>query len=315
MDEELNELKSAVNMVEYAASSGYWVDKAKSCRRSTVMRHDNGDKIVLSRGSKWWIYFSARDDHDNGTIIDFIQKRQGQNLGRIKQQLRSWLGRPEPQRVERKYKTLTNAKRDVAAVDRYIRSTTPISDTGYLQSRHIPSEVIFGPRFEGTVRQDRRGNTVFLHRNAGGLCGAELKNTGFTGCPKDSLKGIWHSRLYENDTRLVLCESGIDSLSYHVLFGKPGDRYISLAGNFSPEQQDIVERAIAKMPPQSHIVAAFDNDNPGHHYSEVIETMLPEDKIFQRDIPQRKDWNDDLKAIKENQPEPDRFQRPSMMRC
>lgn len=314
MDQELNDIKAAVNLVEYAASQGYWVDKAKSCRRTTVMRHDNNDKIVLSRGSKWWIYFSTRDDKDNGTIIDFIQKRQGQNIGQIKQQLRAWLGRPEPQRVEHKFKALTNAKRDREAVRRYIQSTTPITDTAYLKSRHIPPEVIFGPRFDGTIRQDRRGNTVFLHRNTTGFCGAELKNVGFTGCPKDSLKGIWHSRLYEQDNRLVLCESGIDNLSYHVLHGDPNDRYISLAGNFSPEQQQIVKRAIDKMPPQSCIVAAFDNDREGHKYSETIESMVPPDKIFQRDIPISKDWNDDLKATRENN-NPAQIQRPSMQRC
>lgn len=83
MDQELNELKAGVNLVEYAASVGYWVYKAKSCRRSTVMRHDNGDKIVFSSGSKCWIYFSARDDQDNGTIVDFIQKRGGLLIVRI----------------------------------------------------------------------------------------------------------------------------------------------------------------------------------------------------------------------------------------
>jgi len=39
------------------------------------MRHRDGDKIVIARNdtSGAWVYFSVRDDRDNGTIIDFLQ--------------------------------------------------------------------------------------------------------------------------------------------------------------------------------------------------------------------------------------------------
>jgi hypothetical protein len=295
MDQELTDLKGSVNLVEYAAGQGYWVDKQKSCRRSTVMRHDNGDKIVLSRNPKCWMYFSTRSDSDNGTIIDFIQNRQGQNIGQIKKQLRQWLGRPESQRVETKYKKLNTQKRNPESVRRYIESTSALSNSAYLQSRHIPACVIFGERFCGTICQDRRGNSVFLHRNAGGLCGAELKNHHFTGCPKDSLKGIWHSRLYPTDRRIIFCESGIDALSYHVLRGMPFDRYISLAGNFSLDQQKI-------------------NDGAGHRYAQTIEAMVAKDKTFQRDIPTQKNWNDDLKALHQSKERTIHLHRPSMLR-
>ncbi len=314
MDEELNKLKAAVNLVEYAAGMGYWVDKSKSCTRTTVMRHDNGDKIVLSRGNKHWIYFSARDDRDNGTIIDFIQKRQGQNLGQVKKNLREWLGKPQPERVEAKYKKADARPRDVKSVQRYLQSTTQINDTTYLQSRYITPETIFGPRFDGTIRQDRRGNAVFMHRNLEGFCGAELKNNGFTGCPKDSQKGVWHSRLYKEDRRLILCESGIDNLSYHTLHGEPNDRHISLGGNFGPDQQELVRRAINKMPPGSCIVAAFDNDNEGRKYSRIIEAMVPGSMNFKRDIPCCKDWNEDLKNIHETETAPEQTKKPSMQR-
>ena len=41
------------------------------------MRSPDGDKVVIAvNGSNGhWIYFSVRDDADNGTIIDFIQNR------------------------------------------------------------------------------------------------------------------------------------------------------------------------------------------------------------------------------------------------
>jgi hypothetical protein len=315
MDAELDRLKAVVNLVEYVAAQGYWVDKRKSCRRTTVMRHDNGDKIIISQGKSCSIYFSARDTTDNGTIVDFIQKRMGLNLGQTKTHLRQWLGEPRPVLVEKKYRSPDNSKRNIEKVKRYLNSTKPISNTTYLQSRCITPDVIYSPRFNRTIRQDSRGNTVFLHRNIKGICGAELKNNDFTGCPKDSLKGIWHSNLTEDDNRLILCESSIDNLSYHILHGQDLDRHISLAGNFSPEQEDIVKRAIARMPSGSTIVAAFDNDAEGHKYNDKVKTMVPTDKNFERHTPQKKDWNADLKAL--HQPSQNmvkQHHRPSMVR-
>ena len=53
------------------------------------MRHGNGDKIIISREDDGhYVYWSVRDDSDNGTIIDFVKYRQNsRNLS------------PNPQRV------------------------------------------------------------------------------------------------------------------------------------------------------------------------------------------------------------------------
>jgi len=40
-----------------------------------------------------YVYFSVHDDADNGTVIDFAQKRKGLNLGQVRKELRSWVGR------------------------------------------------------------------------------------------------------------------------------------------------------------------------------------------------------------------------------
>jgi hypothetical protein len=38
-----------------------------------------------------WIYFTIGEDTDNGSIIDFVQKRKGGNLGDVRRALRPWL--------------------------------------------------------------------------------------------------------------------------------------------------------------------------------------------------------------------------------
>lgn len=48
--DELERFKTAINLTEYAAGQGYLLDRRASSRNSVVMRHPNGDKIVIARG-------------------------------------------------------------------------------------------------------------------------------------------------------------------------------------------------------------------------------------------------------------------------
>ena len=80
---DYSRFKQDINLSQYAAYLGYEMDKKKSTRSSVAMRHGNGDKVIISKRGKMWIYFSVHDEGDNGTIVDFIQKRTGQGIGDI----------------------------------------------------------------------------------------------------------------------------------------------------------------------------------------------------------------------------------------
>ena len=100
--DELERFKTAINLTEYAAAEGYQIDRRASSRNSVVMRHPGGDKMVIARGEEdHWIYFSVRDDSDNGSIIDFIQHRRRCSIGEVRRELRPWVGgsfvRPVPE--------------------------------------------------------------------------------------------------------------------------------------------------------------------------------------------------------------------------
>jgi len=81
---ELAGFKRSINLTEYAASTGYELDKRESSRNSAVMRHPNGDKIIIARQAENWVYFSVRDDDDNGSIIDFVMRRQAGGMGQAR---------------------------------------------------------------------------------------------------------------------------------------------------------------------------------------------------------------------------------------
>jgi len=91
-NDELEQFKSRINLVEYAQTQGYQVDRKESSENSKVLRHGNGDKIVVVTGQNGHgIYFSVRDDRDSGSIIDFVQKRVGASLGQTRKALRPWI--------------------------------------------------------------------------------------------------------------------------------------------------------------------------------------------------------------------------------
>ena len=82
-DPELESFKTGIDLRIYAAALGYELDRRESWRGSSVMRDPKGDKVIVKRDTdQHYVYFSVRDEADNGSIIDFVMPRKGFNLGR-----------------------------------------------------------------------------------------------------------------------------------------------------------------------------------------------------------------------------------------
>lgn len=93
--DELERFKREINLVAFAEAQGYELDRQESSRSSVVMRHSGGDKIVIATNENGHgIYFSVRDETDNGSVIDFLQYRQGLSLGHVRKALREWITAP-----------------------------------------------------------------------------------------------------------------------------------------------------------------------------------------------------------------------------
>jgi hypothetical protein len=93
VDSELSAFKGSIDLRAYATAHGYQLDRKESWRGTSVMRHPlSNDKVIIKRGMDGhYLYFSVRDDRDNGTIIDFVQFRQGLSLGAVRKELRPWI--------------------------------------------------------------------------------------------------------------------------------------------------------------------------------------------------------------------------------
>jgi Protein of unknown function (DUF3991)/Toprim-like len=266
-----------------------------------VMRHPNGDKIIISRKPDGhYTFCSVRTDRDSGTIIDFIQNRRRTNLGAIRKELRSWLGTSAstlPSLPE-----LPKTPKDRNAVRSRYASMRLAECHPYLErERGIPTLALKYWRFHGRIKIDGHGNAVFPHFDSDGLCGYELRNNDFKGFASGGTKGLWLSKTSEADRRLVICESAIDAVSFAVLHSDGHARYTSIGGKLNPVQPELIRRQIALLPQSSGVVAAMDADDAGRQLADVIrqcvDTVGRSDLSFRRDEPIGfKDWNDQLRG-------------------
>ena len=298
---ELETFKREIDLRQLAVSLGYEIDRRESWRGSTVLRR-GADKIVVKRnGNGHYVFFSVREDEDCGTVIDFVERRQNLSLGAVRKVLRPWIGRPA---ILMPLPALEPTSSDRIRVECAYRGMADVSQYPYLeQERCLPAVVLWSPRFVGRMRMDCRGNTVFQHFDAAGLCGYEIKNRGFTGFAAGGEKGLWFSHTRRDDRRLILTESAIDALSHAALFPDTEDqtRYASLGGKPSRRQMGLLQATIAKLPEGAEIVAAFDADPAGRRLADEIREVVANvasrtersDLTFKSHLPTQEgeDWN------------------------
>jgi hypothetical protein len=311
-DSELDAFKTAIDLRQLAASKGYQLDPRESWRGSAVMRQ-GGDKIIIKRANNGhYVYCSVRDETDNGTVIDFLQKRGRPNLGEVRKELRRWIGASgeRPPLPLADLPALEKTSPDRLAVQAAFEKAHDDPACSYLEeTRALPAGIGSTPRFRDRVRLDERKNVLFPHFDDQGLCGFELKNRNFTGFSEGGTKGLWLSHQTAKDRRLVLCESGIECLSHATLFADALTRYASIGGKPSPVQLSLIAWQIGILP-AGEVVASMNADAEGRKLAEVVRQAFDQthrgDLTFRIQEPELEgsDWNDLLKSRHSESPLP-----------
>ncbi len=314
MDHELDRFKRDVNLTEFAAGRGYrLVDRERaaegkwrgSTQASVSMRHpDTNDKIIIRRDRDGhWTYFSVRDDRDNGTVVDFLQRRGHAGLGAVRKELRSWLRVDRPKLPIELYRPSVQIQERDEAAAAAAYSNARAARCRYLEDRGISREVAADRRFAEAYRLGDRGNVLFPHRDpaTGLVVGFEIKNRGFTSFASGGRKTFWISDARPDDARLVVVESSIDAFSYHQLFPHQHSRYLSTGGAVGPEALALIGAAIASMPVGAEVVSATDADGGGERLHKQLEVAGGR-PLRRHASPLPKDWNDYLQSLERTLP-------------
>lgn len=309
--EELEQFKTAINLVSYAEFHRYQINQKKSTRNCVVMKGDRGDCILIGidKNDGHYFYTSLSDPSDCGSIVDFVQKRSGVNLGGVRQELRPWLSGFKF--VEQLLPKVFPATKDYFSIlvrlIRYEDNVNEVPQHPYLIKRKIRPTVTGSDRFHGAIYQDESGNVIFPHGDGLNLTGYEIRNQDLKRFSKGGSKAVWRSHTRRSDTALVVCESPIDCLSYYqIKDSNKNYRYISTGGNISESQRAVIAEAFREM----HIlggaiILATDNDDAGRRLAEELKALAPTSSciIFDSPAPQYgKDWNDVLFSRANNRP-------------
>lgn len=302
-DPELERFK-ALNLGELAASYGYAIDRRESSRSSLVMRHADGDKIIIATGEDGHaVFFSVHADA-SGSVIDFVMHRQGGSLGYARKTLRAYVPSSFPTAHPAAIPKPRPIPHDRAVLVAQWHRFAPYRG-GYLEGRGLTAATVNVAA--DRIRADERGNVVFRHDDREGLTGWEVKNRGFTGFAAGGRKALFALRVdvpaSAAPPRVVVAESAIDALSYHQRNPAPA-LLLSFGGGLSPEQEELLRQVLTQYP-AAGIVTATDNDDQGEAFAATIAAIRP-DAIRARP-PTGKDWNDVIKPravrqIERNEP-------------
>ena len=302
---ELARFKTDINLVEFACNRyGYRRERRESSVTSHVLRNEvTNDKVVVGRDKDGhWIYFSIRDARDNGSVVDFVQRRGTRSLGGVRAELRSWLGTPRPDPGPDQRPPTRPIERDRLAIAASAAQLPAATNCPYLNARGIRPETLQDARFAATWTTVRT-NALFLHRDDDGVSGWEIKGSQYTGFCKGGTKTLWQSNpVGPNPSVIVLTESAIDALSHAQLHHPKPDgspHYMSIGGNPNSTQLELLERAIRALPDRGVVVAAFDNDTGGANLTATIADLARSHHdrgiALKRHMPPfSKDWNEHL---------------------
>ena len=315
--EEVQRFKVGINLTEYAASAGYALDRAGSSAACVAMKGPAGDKILIARARDLhWIYCSVSDPQDQGTIIDFVQRRSRIGLGEVRRLLRPWsqhgggvavpgapLNRPP---AEAWVADVSPSEPDPQAVRAGFEGLKPLTGPHpYLTARGVPAGVYLGRPFRGRVLMDARGNAVFPHYgDEREVVGWEAKNRGFTGFSKGGTKGLFVGLSVPVVSRVVVVESAIDALSYAALHPDAEAVHASTSGVLNPQQPRLLRRLFGRLRAGGEVVVATDHDAGGEALADQIgriHAALPSATTSlrrHRPAAAGTDWNDELQAAR-----------------
>lgn len=296
MDDEL-ETFLRLDLRDYLTAEGWELDQAESTRDSFKFRRGSHVLIVREREDGVWQYFNPQDPQDNGTIIQYLQRRNGVGftLGHVRKHLR---GKPRGGMVPKWARAARVPKPlDLAAVAARWEAAQPVFDLPhYLEGRNITAATVAA--FAASLRMDKRGNVLFSHTNdAGQVVGYEISGPDFKGFSKGGVRVL--CRLGPIDggepVKIALVESGVDALSLAQLVGRRDALFVSTGGALSPHTLNAIKSAAARYP-VAEILLAFDADEAGESYARQVTQALEGRDGVRRVAPQAKDWNDILQA-------------------
>lgn len=309
---ELERVKKEVNIINYALSRGYQVNKKKSCRRYMVLDQGKGTPKLLMPTSPnnkgYWFYKSLNDDKDKGTIVDFMLQR-GHSYKEIAQLSNPTLSTPVidlqrdlPEQIQ------DPALQQELAQAKFARFSSGWGIT-YLEKRGI--EPVTHQGIKG-IKVNSQGAIFGLYdkiniQGEGRLCSTIEYQLQPDGSSKKRFqkalpRGLSILPPSKAVKEIVVTESPVESLSHKQLHGTAHTLYLATCGSIGRKIAHILEEVFQQAKQQGiGVTLGFNNDEEGKRMAtQAAEIASRKGLTCQTDWPSKgKDWNEVLVASNE----------------
>lgn len=325
---ELERFVREIPLPKLLEEHGFALDRKESGKNSLKYR-DGKNILIVGQKEGRWGYFSALDEKDRGSVVNFVQNHIEQNLGRVREYLRPYIGeerRPwrEAPSMPREFQG-ENTRLSDADLSEGWKSLPSLQGRAeaYLKARALNPETLMAyGRSMRTVATGHHQNVGFAHiqyrEDKGGfvISGWETKGPGkdgersFSGFSTGGQKGLAVFCHKDRDPgrpldRLTICEASIDALSKAQMDGLPRqDGYVSTGGQWREESIRALEALLVRDHPRE-VVLGMDNDESGSQKAAAIRDHLEDIQernglpyeIIQEVPAMGKDWNEQLQAL------------------
>lgn len=287
--QDLQRIKQEVNLLQHACSMGYELDKAKSTKQEVVLVKA-GDRLLCRQSptTNKWIYFSAVNDKDKGTIVDFMLNR-GYSFEQIRGLSsahldKSILLKQASLPASPVYDSATNQKIAATAMELF----QPVAAATYLQKRGIKDSI--SDAYKNL--QVNEYEAVFeLYRNVnkqgeGALCSTIKYCLTRDGQSRHYFqKGLPRGVAVftdENYASVIITESPIDALSHKQQHEDERSMYVCTCGNISHSVGEELFQILGHAQQEGkEVVLAFDKDKAGERMRSQLGSYLQEQSQLQ----------------------------------
>ncbi|MHB9147644.1 MAG: toprim domain-containing protein, partial [Candidatus Amoebophilus sp.] len=311
---ELERVKKEVNIINFALSRGYQVNKKKSCRSYMVLDQGKGTPKLLMptrpNNKGYWFYKSLSDDKDKGTIVDFMLQR-GHSYQEIARLSNPALALPS--QVLNQQRDLPEQIQDPALQQELAQAKFARFPSGwgitYLEKRGI--EPVTHQGIKG-IKANSKGAIFGLYdkiniKGEGRLCSTieyQLQADGSSKkrFQKDLPRGISILPPSKAVKEIVATESPIESLSHKQLHGTAHTLYLATCGRIGQKIAQILEGIFIQAKQQGiGVTLGFNDDEEGRKMAKQVTEIASRQGITcQKDWPSKgKDWNEELVASNE----------------
>ena len=329
MKVDFNKLKTEISLPDFLLNLG-WKFVAGSSNSCPKMSNGTHTIVIKRNAQNQYTYWDVHSDNVRGrTILDMMQEHLFETTGRkptlreVGEILQNYINTNQIITPENSRYDVGNTSMSTDELTTYLNQLMPYKGN-YLQKRGISEESINSTVFKDVfrIREVKNKNTIYRNicvkmYNDKGVQAISQRNEAFKGIiggKFDCLATSNHDKSRPIDI-LYIGESIIDCISHYQLCHTNTSLnlvYVSTEGTLTEGQMQLLRIILSKNEVKS-LHSIFDNDKQGYKYTLWLDNNL---RGMQHDVeqmdndelretaylvkntefPQKKDWNDDLKA-------------------